>query len=304
MSVTTEQWDGDGKLDLRALLSQLAAKRWWLVISVCLFTGLFVFAAYSTTPTYRSQVLLISASSDRNSISNSLGSALGSLGGGIAALTGVSIGASDPGADEAIAVLKSMEFTEAFIHDKNLIPELFPGKWNAATGQWRVPEDERPTPAKAFKLFNSKIRAVSVDKRNSLVSLQIDWRDRVEAAAWANELVERLNAEMQARALAKANASLGYLEKELATASVVETRDAINRLIESQIKTRMIADTTREYAFRVVDRAMVADADDPVWPVKSLFFLCGPLLGLGVGIGLILLWDAVAGVPPATRPNT
>jgi uncharacterized protein involved in exopolysaccharide biosynthesis len=137
-----------------------------------------------------------------------------------------------------------------------------------------------------------------------LVSLQIDWRDRVEAAAWANELVERLNAEMQARALAKANASLGYLEKELAASSVVETRDAINRLIESQIKTRMVANTTREYAFRVVDRAMAPDADDPVWPVKSLFFLCGPLLGLGVGIGLILLSDAVAGVPPATRPNT
>jgi uncharacterized protein involved in exopolysaccharide biosynthesis len=304
MSVTTEQWDGDGKLDLRALLSQLAAKRWWLIISVCLFTALFVAAAYTTIPTYRSQVLLISASSDRNSISNSLGSALGSLGGGIAALTGVSIGASDAGADEAIAVLKSMEFTEAFILDKNLMPELFPGKWNAATGQWRVPEDKQPTPAKAFKLFNSKIRAVSVDKRNSLVSLQIDWRNRVEAAAWANELVERLNAEMQARALAKANASLGYLEKELATSSVVETRDAINRLIESQIKTRMVANTTREYAFRVVDRAMAPDADDPVWPVKSLFFLCGPLVGLGVGIGLILLSDALVGVPPATRPNT
>ena len=122
------------------------------------------------------------------------------------------------------------------------------------------------------------------DKKTGLVTLQIDWTNRTEAAEWANELVSRLNAEMRERAIKKANASMQFLERELQTTSTVEVREAISHLMEAQEKQRMLANVTQDYAFRVVDRAIASDMDEPVWPPRKLFFIAGPVLGLFLGV--------------------
>jgi LPS O-antigen subunit length determinant protein (WzzB/FepE family) len=113
--------------------------------------------------------------------------------------------------------------------------------------------------------------------------------------------VLQLNQEMRARAIAEADASLGYLEKELQSTSVVPVRDAVAHLIESQVKKRMLANVTQQYVFRIVDHALPADADDPVKPKKILLLPAGPLVGLLLGILAVL----VAGDPGArtARPK-
>ncbi len=100
------------------------------------------------------------------------------------------------------------------------------------------------------------MRSVSKDKQTGLITLAIEWRDPVQAASWANELVARLNAEMRARAIARTSASIDYLQKELANTSEVETKRAMDRVMEAQINKRMLATVTEEYALRVVDRAL------------------------------------------------
>jgi uncharacterized protein involved in exopolysaccharide biosynthesis len=293
----------DEAIDLRQLRARILARRWWVLACVIVSAAAFAVAAFEIRPVYRASTVLIPASAERNSLSSALSSTLGQLG-GIASLAGVSLGSSDAGTEEALAVLQSRQFTERFINDLNLMPELFAGKWDAANGKWRIGWWDPPTPAKAVKYFDKKIRTVTRDKRSSLVTLQIDWRDRDEAAAWANQLAQRLNAEMRGRAIEQAAASLSYLEKELDSTSVVATRDSISRLIEAQVKQRMLANVTQEYAFRIVDKAMAPDSDDPIWPRKLLFFIGGPLLGLAVGIAAVLAADflfATNGRPAVER---
>jgi hypothetical protein len=98
-------------------------------------------------------------------------------------------------------------------------------------------------------------------------------------------LVERLNDEMRNRALKQAEASVGYLQNELAITVDVSTREAISRLMEDQIKQEMLAHVTKEYALQVVDKAIPADFDAPVWPVKILFIVFGLFFGALLGIG-------------------
>jgi hypothetical protein len=93
---------------------------------------------------------------------------------------------------------------------------------------------------------------------------------------------------MRARAIAKSEASLGFLQKELAATAVVDTRAAINRLIESQVNQRMLANVTMQYAFRVVDPALPADRDDPVRPKKLLMTAAGVFVGLVFGMLLTI----------------
>ena len=131
--------------------------------------------------------------------------------------------------------------------------------------------------------------------------MQIDWKNRFEAAQWANELVRRLNQEMRSRATTEADASLGYLSKELQATAVVPIRDAISHLIETQVKKRMLANVTEEYSFRIVDHALPADADDPERPKKLLMFVGGPLVGLLLGVLLVLVSSPPP--PPTARPD-
>jgi len=274
-------------ISLDALLRRIWAGRWWVLACTLIFGAAFAAVAYQITPVYRAAVVLIPGGEERAGLSGALGSALGSIG-GLAALAGVNVGSSAQGTEEALAVLRSRQFTERFIDDFSLMPKLYPKKWNASTNEWRVSPDERPTPARAYKNFDTRIRSVSLDRKTGLVTLQVDWRDPREAADWANELVSRLNAEMRSRAIAKSEASLGFLQKELAATPVVDTRAAINRLIETQVNQRMLANVTMQYAFRVVDPALPADRDDPVRPKKLLITLAGVFVGLVGGLFLVI----------------
>src|SRR4029453_18364883 len=196
----TDEWRDEDAVDLRAIMAQLWAHKWWIIASIVIFTALFVTIAKLTTPIYRATTVLVSTSSERNSMSGSLGSALGSVG-GLASLAGISIPTSDSSTQEAMAVLDSREFTERFIADFKLMPKLFPKLWDASTGRWKVPVEQQPTPAKAFKYFDTRIRTVEQDKKTGLVTVNIDWREPKEAARWGNELVSRLNEEMRKRAI-------------------------------------------------------------------------------------------------------
>jgi uncharacterized protein involved in exopolysaccharide biosynthesis len=282
--------------DLAELMATLWAGRLWIVAGAALLALLAAAAAFVMTPVYRSTAVLIATDTGRNSLSSSLGSSLGSLG-GLAALANINLGSSGAATEEALAVLTSRQFTDAFISDTNLLPILFSKKWDSASNRWKGPPDKQPTASAGFRYFDRSVRSVTQDKKTGLISLQIDWKDPNLAALWANELVNRLNAEMQRRAISQADASLGFLNKELARTSVTETRSAINRLIEAQINGRMMASVTEQYAFRVVDPAVPPDRSDMVKPRRLVMIAVGGLLGLLVSCVLVALGGRRVVVP-------
>jgi uncharacterized protein involved in exopolysaccharide biosynthesis len=242
-------------------------------------------------PVYVSQTVLAPAPLDTKGLSGGLGSSLGSLG-GLAALAGLG-GANGGATEEALAVLRSREFTEQFIREKNLLPVLYPDLWDVKSRGWAVDVARQPSYARAFEYFDKKVREVESDKRTGLVTLKIEWHDPAVAASWANDMVSKLNTEMRARAMRDSNAAIGYLEKELAATSTVETRLAIGRLMEAQINHRMIASVTQEYSFRVMDRAMPADPRDKIRPKKSLLAALGLMFGAVIGAIIALIRDGL-----------
>jgi hypothetical protein len=242
---------------------------------------------------------MVPAGSEQGGLGASLAGSLGSFG-GLASLAGIGMVGENVETEASLAVLRSREFTEKFIREKNLMPVLFEDAWDSTTNNWKDPANP-PTLARGFRVFNTAIRAVSRDKRTQLVTMTIDWHDREQAAEWANELIERLNAEMRARAIAKSTASVGFLEQELPKTPLLGTQEAINRLIEAQIKQRMVANVTQEYAFRVVDRALVPDRLDKVWPKGSVLFPMGLLLGGMVGVFGVLIASWLSGLSGKPR---
>jgi uncharacterized protein involved in exopolysaccharide biosynthesis len=258
--------------------------RWKLVFAASILFGIaMTVLAFIRTPIYRGVTIL--AAAEKKGTGSNLSSALGSVG-GLASLVGMGLGAGDSATEEAVAVLKSPSFTEAFIRDNNLLPELFPESWDSKEGHWKNGK-KIPTLGKGFHAFDG-IRKIERDTKSGLITLRVDWKDPVTAANWTNQLTDRLNAEMRERALAEAEASMGYLRNELAATVDVATHEAISRLMENEIKQEMLAHVIKEYALKVVDKAIPADRDDPVRPVKVLYTAFGLFFGGMVGAALAL----------------
>jgi uncharacterized protein involved in exopolysaccharide biosynthesis len=280
--------NAEGDLDLATLFAVLWRRRWLISACTFFFAAVFVAIAFMATPLYRAETVLVPGEAENRM--NGLGSMLGQFG-GLAAIAGLDVGSNAVMTEEALAVLRSRDFTETFLREEALMPVLYAKRWNAAAKQWTGPVENHPTYAEGSKFFNGKVSTVTQDKKRGLIVLQIEWKDRELAAEWANKLVKRLNAEMRARAIAQTDASVTYLEKELTGTNVVETRQAISRLMEAQVNQRMYANVAQEYAFRVVAPALPPDAKDKAWPNKPLLLLLGAFLGLMIGLGAAFsLW--------------
>lgn len=256
------------------------ARRGALVIFL-LVLGAAVGVAFAWPRTYRAQVVMVPVS-DKGS--GGIGGLLGQVG-GVAALAGLNLSPGGSNRDESIAVLASREFARRFIEERALLPRLFSSKWDSATNSWKEANPARvPTVGDGVKKLVEDVRKVNVDEVSGLVTLTVDWRDRVEAAQWANEMVARANREMRERAVAEAQKSLDYLNAEADKASVQQLKDAIYRVVETQIKTIMLARVREDYAFRVIDPAVVPDANKYIWPkqllVISLGVVAATLLGM------------------------
>ena len=277
----------NGNTDLATAWRILCASKWLVASIVAVFTIGAVAVAFLTQPVYRARVVMIPADADESPAG--LGAMLGDLG-GLAALGGINLGGSDISV-EAIAMLKSRQFTEDFISQKQLVPRLFHRKWNTEIQAWTVTGDDVPTHWDAWRYFDRKVRRVTEDKKSGVVILEIDWIDAAEAAVWANELIARLNETMRARMLAEAGASIRHLEKELARTDVVALQQAISRLIETYVKKQTVATIRPEFAFRVVDPAAAPDDDDFVRPKRALYLVAGPVAGLLVALFVVLMRD-------------
>lgn len=281
MNNAVEQVDGVTVIDTAEIVARLYKKRWLIGAVAVLFAAGSGAMAFVMTPIYRATVIMVPASSGGGGLGKGLGGSIGALG-GLASLAGLNLNSNAADTEEALAVLRSREFTEGFIRDQHLMPELFAGRWDRQTNNWKA-DEKQPLSVEGFKLFDG-FREIAEDKKTGLITVSLDWRDPAAGALWANELVEHLNAEMRRRAVINTDASVGYLQKELANTAAVDTRQAINRLLEEQVNRRMFANVTQEYAFRVVDRALVPDSRDQVRPRKVFMISAGFALGLVLAI--------------------
>ncbi|MFQ5643167.1 MAG: Wzz/FepE/Etk N-terminal domain-containing protein [Thiogranum sp.] len=250
------------------------------------------------TPVYRAEIQ-VSPVSEKDG-SSRFAAQLGEFG-GLAALSGINV---DQGSkkNESIATLGSRKFTEQFIKDEKLLPVLFHDKWDAENQRWDEDDPEDiPNMEDAWELFNEKIRRISEDRKTGMVVLSIEWEDPDEAARWANELVHRVNEMLRKKAAAESESAIGYLQEQLGKTSVVELQQVVNRLIESEMKEIILANITREYAFRVIDPAVVPE--EPCRPDVKLYLVLGAVSGIVIGMILALFLNYVRCQGRVLHPN-
>jgi len=261
----------------------------WLVFGLPLVAALVsLAAALLMTPQYRAEVLLAPVSDLEDGQHPAL--PLGEFG-NIAALAGVNLGRKDK-KNEAIATLRSRQFTEQFIAARKLDRVLFSDLWDTDHDRWQADAGKDiPTQWDVFEVFDKDIRQVREDRSTGLVTLSIEWKDPQQAAEWANELAAGVNATLRQRAVEASNDAIAYLQEQLTRTSVVDLQQVLHRLVESEMKKIILANINEEYAFRVIDPAVAPD--EPFRPRIVAMVVGGAFAGLALGVIAALLLNGL-----------
>lgn len=245
--------EAEGAEEIKPASVAMAIYRRRRFISIGTMLGLLsgLVLAYLLPVIYRAEVLLMPATA-ADSASGMGGYA------GLASLAGLNVGGAPDKQIEAMATLESKALIASFIANNQLMPLLFYKRWDEARHAWKQGVDV-PSTGDAVELFSRSVMHVFQDRETKLVTVTVDWREPKLAADWVTLLVAHANNTLKVKAIGRARQNLAFLERQLSETSVVEVRAAIFKLIESEVKNAMLAEAAPDYAFRVVDPAVVPD---------------------------------------------
>ena len=242
-----------GDVDVEVLIDAFRSSLKPMLVVVIGVPLLILALSFFMSREYRGEVAVIPVESGASA---NLVGASGSLG-GLAALAGIDLG-SDSSGREALAILESRNFLGTFIAERGIEPEL------AAEARGLLRDE--PTRNDVVAFFRDRVLQVIEDSDAGLILIRVQWKDREVAADWANGVVAAVNTHIRARKIAEAEQSIEFLKRERQKSSIVEVQIGIDELIQQQIETIMLANVRTEYAFDVIDPAIVPDEDDYVRP--------------------------------------
>lgn len=287
----------DTRLSIEDLILLIWSQRLLFLLVTALVAALIVSWAFLATPIYQVEVKMMPRQGEQIS-GGGLQSLIGQFG-GLAGLAGINLGVS-VNQQEDIALLGSRSLFQTFAQQQNLLPILFPKAWDPATQRWRSNLKHVPTMDDAWAVFDHGIRHIDQNPKTQVVTLQIRWKNRYQAAAWANQLVHLENEEVRQRTIREAQMSLASLQQQLDHTDAVDLRDSIYRLMEAQINREVIAKSRPDYAFEVIDPAVVPDADKFASPRRRLLEMVALPFGLAMGalavVGLHMAFTFMRGL--------
>lgn len=275
----------EDELSLIDLWNIVWKRKWpWLTFGP-LFAIIGIFYALTQAEIFRGEATLVPNSEEGSG--GGLAALAGQFG-GLASMAGINVGGGGS-TETALATLKSRQFLTPFISTEESLRAIFPEQWDSETKTWTVSkerrqEDNKPTKLEAYERFTEECLKVSEDKKTGIVTLAVELTDPQLAADWTNHLADLLNAHLREKAKAEAEKNLAYLNDQLLETRVLEIKESLYGLIESQTKNAMLANAKEDYAFKVIDPAVTPELR--VRPKRALIVVAAGMLGGFFGLFL------------------
>lgn len=288
-SVRREEYAED-EIDLLELWRTLYKNK-LLILSVSFGAAIIAAAISLMMPNiYRAEILLAPVKVDDAS-AGGLASALGGLG-GLASMAGISIGGGGS-TEENLAVMQSRDFLWKFAQEKKLMPILFEDEWDEQQKKWKETDlKEQPGQLDVHRLFTEGILTVGKDKKTDLVTVSLEMKDAAQAAELTNALVDMVNQYLAQDAIARSERNLMFLNEELMRTQIEEMRKILFELIASEQRKAMLANTQKDFAFKVLDRAV--EPDKKIKPKRSLIVILTAFVAGFLAILFVFVRDGLA----------
>jgi uncharacterized protein involved in exopolysaccharide biosynthesis len=266
--------------DWQSLLMRLKRGKWLVAGSTLLLATAFGFLAIFSVRMYRAETVVAIVEEDGAAISGGVSGQLGRLAG----LAGLNIGGGSTNRLELLAFLSSRQLAATFIEREQLMPLLFPERWDSGAKAWRTNKvTGEPTMDEAVSRLRRNVLDIEQDAVSGMVNISVEHRDPAMAASLANAFVAAGNSEMRSRVSREATKGLEFLNRELSTTQNVEIRQAMYELVQRQLNSKMLTSVREEYAYKIVDPAIVPDAKRFVRPLPLVYVAIGAFFGAFLG---------------------
>lgn len=295
MSLSRKQDDEIIEFNVALILKLFWKEKFQIFLITSFFAIYSVYYALSIPNQYKATVVLAPAQQN-----NSMMSTLSRLS-GLASMAGINVGKSNTNeTDKALEIMKSWSFIEEFVVSNSLSSLLFAvngwdqnenkllydqEKFDAETQKW-LPGVIKPNSWSLYRSFSSKIE-INEDKLTGLISVSLEYYSPYMAKEILDDYISAINSYMQNRELEKVTRSINYLQDQINNTSIAEMRDVFYDVIGEQIKNKMLAEATLDYAFTPVNPSMVPEIKSK--PKRAAICVLWTLMGGFISLLIILL---------------
>ncbi|WP_339067879.1 Wzz/FepE/Etk N-terminal domain-containing protein [Teredinibacter turnerae] len=278
------------EIDLRELFSILWEGKAWIVGITFLFAVAGIIYSFSLPNIYKSEGIYAPAKKDGG------GQSVAGQFGGLAAIAGISLGGSDSNdIDQAITLFSSWPFLEMVANKYELKPLVLGVKsWDSDTRElvwddstydaenkkW-LPDSaegkaQEPSSYETYLAFKSML-TITYDSKINLIKVQVEHYSPVVAQAWVELLVSEINLYFKTRDKADAKRNIEYLQEKVSETSIAEMRTVFFDMIETQLKTLMLAEVGDEYLLKNVVQPKEAELKSS--PKRAVLVLLSIIAG-------------------------
>ena len=288
------------EIDLRELFSILWQGKWWIVGMTFLFAVAGVVYALSLPNMYKSEGIYAPAQKE-----GAGGGMAGQLG-GLASLAGVSLGGGESNdIDQAMALIASWPFLEKVIDKHDLKPLIMGVKgWNRETGAV-VWDDEvynpinkkwlrgalngrlaEPSSYEVYEKFSQMV-TVKFDKKTAMLNVAFEYYSPVIARDWVVIIIEEINEAFRSRDMAESVKNVEYLKGKIQETSITEMQAVFYSMIETQMKTLMLAEVDEEYLVKKIVEPKIAEIKSQ--PKRAILVVLFCFFGLSIGVFCVFI---------------
>jgi len=283
---------------------------WQAKLSIIFFTliaAIFsVMFALSLPDKFKAETVIISQNGEQE---GGLAAMAGQLG-GIASIAGLDLGNSGDNTLINIERIKSKEFIFMLINKyKMKIPLIAVKEWNKETqellidpeiydgssNKWvRTVEPNRSVVPTDFEVYEKFIENLSVsqDKVTGIITIEYEYLSPIIAKEWVDAIIKEINQSLRLEKIEESEKSISYLEKQLIKTNVTEMRNVFYNLIQEQTKSMLLAEVQVDYAFKVIDSAIIPEVKSS--PKRAIICVVGTLAGFFLSLLSVLLFHFVS----------
>jgi capsular polysaccharide biosynthesis protein len=191
--------------------------------------------------------------------------------------------------DRLMARMRSMKFSQIFIHENNLLPYIFHKQWDEENKTWL--DGFRPDNREAALVFSKKIRGLETDEQTGLLRINFRTRNPDFSAELANKFVKIFNQYIRDNEISVLKRRRDYLEQRLKEVENIELHKSIFRLLETQMAAESLLYARSEYPLEVIQPAFPAINKSSPKRKKwtALFFIGLVMMGVMISVGMVLL---------------
>jgi len=300
-------YENEDEIDLLELAKTIWSGKKLIIWTVVIFTIATAVVSLFMTNIYTAQAVLRPA--EPTQAGGGKISSLAAQFGGLANLAGIAM----PGASsstELVNLLKSNILKKNIIERYDLLPVLFPDKWDEEKKTWKkknsgfslnplaliskikpaqpnAPKKEPGVPDTwdGIRELDKKVM-INYKLKDDIITISAEFSDPDMAAKIVNYFIITLNDYMSSEAKRIANINKEYLEKQLRETNDNLIQQKIYNLIADKIEITMMAEVKENFAFKVLDPPMAPDMKSK--PQRGLMVITAFIMSLFLGVFVVL----------------